>query len=267
MPSRDGHLGGVAHFERPAMITVDHDVVRATTDLDSDRLVRELESCRNPQSPYCVSRSAVVSGLIMETLPSARQQCYGTRWSRRANGLPSVFTRRPDRRAVHTPRYPLEPAIKIRRSRYKSRSRGATNTRPHQRPVAQSTTTMTAIQTASSSRIPSDDLRWRRSQLIVPHATRQLAYGILTETRGAEVTRRRLSRHLSSDYSAAEHGDQRTGLSPSSWRSRARDGRSGALGYPRTRISESRSSTSDRGAPLRWDQVAVGSRPAGIAGG
>jgi hypothetical protein len=53
--------------------------------------------------------------------------------------------------------YRLESAVKIRRSKYKSRIRGATNTRPHQRPVAQSTTTTTAIQMASSSRITSDD--------------------------------------------------------------------------------------------------------------
>ena len=62
--------------------------------------------------------------------------------------------------------YRLEPAAKIRRSRYRSSTRGTTNTRPHQRPVAQSTTTMTVIQTASSSRITSDDFRCRRSQFI-----------------------------------------------------------------------------------------------------
>ncbi len=66
-----------------------------------------------------------------------------------------------------TPRYRPEPAAKIRRSRYKSTSRGTTNTRPHQRPVAQSTTTTAVIQTASSSRITSDDFRCRRSQFIV----------------------------------------------------------------------------------------------------
>ena len=65
------------------------------------------------------------------------------------------------------PLYRPEPATKIRRSRYKSRTRGTTNTRPHHRPVAQSTTTTTAIQTASSSRITSDDFRCRRSQFIV----------------------------------------------------------------------------------------------------
>ena len=63
--------------------------------------------------------------------------------------------------------YRLEPAAKIRRSRYKSRTRGTTNTTPHQRPVAQSTTTTTVIQMASSSRITSDDFRCRRSQFIL----------------------------------------------------------------------------------------------------
>ena len=61
----------------------------------------------------------------------------------------------------------FEPAERIRRSRYRSKTRGTTNARPHQRPVAQSTTTMTAIQTASSSRITSEDFRCRRSQFIV----------------------------------------------------------------------------------------------------
>jgi hypothetical protein len=56
-----------------------------------------------------------------------------------------------------TRRYRPEPAAKIRWSRYRSRTSGATNTKPHQRPVAQSTTTTAAIQTASSSRITSDD--------------------------------------------------------------------------------------------------------------
>jgi hypothetical protein len=76
-----------------------------------------------------------------------------------------------------TPRYRLEPAAKIPRSRYKSRTRGTTNTRPHQRPVAQSTTTMTAIQTARSSRITTDDFRCRRSQFIVVQRYDQSASG------------------------------------------------------------------------------------------
>jgi hypothetical protein len=81
---------------------------------------------------------------------------------------------RPDRRVLRTPRYRLEPAAKIRPSRYKSRTRGMTNTRPHQRPVAQRTTTITAIQTASSSRITSDDFLCRRSQFTVVQCYRPL---------------------------------------------------------------------------------------------
>ncbi|MGH7692902.1 MAG: hypothetical protein ACREOA_09350, partial [Candidatus Dormibacteria bacterium] len=65
----------------------------------------------------------------------------------------------PDRRALRTPRYRAGPGTKIRRTKYKSRIRGMVKTRPHQRPVAQSTTMMTAIQIASSSRITSDDFR------------------------------------------------------------------------------------------------------------
>jgi hypothetical protein len=44
--------------------------------------------------------------------------------------------------------------------------------------VAQSRTTMTAIQTASSSRITSDDFRCVRSQFIVVLRYDQLAFGI-----------------------------------------------------------------------------------------
>ena len=58
-------------------------------------------------------------------------------------------------------------AAKIRRIRYRSRTKGRTNTKPHQRPVAQSTTMTAAIQIASSSRITSDDFRCRRSHVIV----------------------------------------------------------------------------------------------------
>ncbi len=88
----------------------------------------------------------------------------------------------PDRRALRTPRYWLEPAANIRRSRYKSKTRGTTNTRPHQRPVAQSTTTTTMIQMASSSRITSDDFRCRKSEFTVV-----LGYGRRPRLREPEV--------------------------------------------------------------------------------
>jgi hypothetical protein len=50
-----------------------------------------------------------------------------------------------------------------------STTRGMTKTKPHQRPVAHSATTTTAIQTASSSRSTSDDFRCRRSQFVRSH--------------------------------------------------------------------------------------------------
>jgi hypothetical protein len=70
-------------------------------------------------------------------------------------------------RPVTSRLYWPEPAANIRRSKYKSKARGTTKTTPHQRPVAQSTTTTTVIQTASSSRITTDAFRCRRSQFMV----------------------------------------------------------------------------------------------------
>lgn len=78
--------------------------------------------------------------------------------------------------ATAAPRYRPEPASKIRRSRYRSRTNGATNARPHQRPMAQSTTMTMVIQTASSSRIASADFRCRRSQFIVAARYSQPAF-------------------------------------------------------------------------------------------
>ena len=60
----------------------------------------------------------------------------------------------------------------------KVRFRSPEVTRPHQRPVAESTTTMTAIQTASNRRITSDDFRCRRSQFTVVLPYDQQASGI-----------------------------------------------------------------------------------------
>ena len=51
-----------------------------------------------------------------------------------------------------------------------------TNTRPHQCPVAQSTTTTAAIQIASISLITRDDFRCRRSQFIVVSCYDQLPF-------------------------------------------------------------------------------------------
>jgi hypothetical protein len=43
----DRHLDRVVHFDRPDPITVDHDIVRATTDLRSDCLMRQLQRRRH----------------------------------------------------------------------------------------------------------------------------------------------------------------------------------------------------------------------------
>ena len=71
-----------------------------------------------------------------------------------------------------TPRYRPESAVRMRRIRYTSRRRGRMNTRPHQCPVAQSTTTMAVIHTPSSSRITSAAFWCRRSHLIVSRLPR-----------------------------------------------------------------------------------------------
>jgi hypothetical protein len=48
MTSRlDWYLDSVIHVDRPVPLTIDHDVVRATTDLRSDCLVRQLQRCRH----------------------------------------------------------------------------------------------------------------------------------------------------------------------------------------------------------------------------
>ena len=48
MTSRlDWYVDRVIHFDRPVPLTIDHDIVRATTDLRSDCLVRQLQHCRH----------------------------------------------------------------------------------------------------------------------------------------------------------------------------------------------------------------------------
>jgi hypothetical protein len=41
----DWYLDRVVHFERSGTLTVNHDVVRATSDLDSDSFMRQLQRC------------------------------------------------------------------------------------------------------------------------------------------------------------------------------------------------------------------------------
>src|ERR1700719_3710304 len=49
MTSRlDWYLDRVVHFDRSDPLTVDHHIVRATTDLRSDCLMRQLQRCRHP---------------------------------------------------------------------------------------------------------------------------------------------------------------------------------------------------------------------------
>jgi hypothetical protein len=51
----DWYLDRGVHFERSGTLTINRDVVRATTDLRSDGFVRQLESCRHLQSLFFVS--------------------------------------------------------------------------------------------------------------------------------------------------------------------------------------------------------------------
>src|SRR5450631_1207750 len=41
----DWHLDRVVHFERSGTLTINHDVVRGTSDLDSDCFMRQLQRC------------------------------------------------------------------------------------------------------------------------------------------------------------------------------------------------------------------------------
>ena len=52
----DWYLDRVVHFERSSTLTVNHDVVRATSDLDSDCLMRQLQGCCQLRSPLSVGR-------------------------------------------------------------------------------------------------------------------------------------------------------------------------------------------------------------------
>src|ERR1039458_10067182 len=103
MSSFDWYLDRVVHFDRPDTLTVDHDIERATTDLHSDRFVRQLESCRHLQSPFCVSRSAGplicfhcvtrhLSGAVPRGSPSSPGRWDGLRTRLRAR---AYFAKRP----------------------------------------------------------------------------------------------------------------------------------------------------------------------------
>jgi hypothetical protein len=52
----DWYLDRVVHFERSGTLTVNHDVVRATSDFDSDCFMRHLQGCCQLRSPLSVVR-------------------------------------------------------------------------------------------------------------------------------------------------------------------------------------------------------------------
>jgi hypothetical protein len=47
MSGLDWYLDRVVHFDRPGLLTVDHGLVRAATDLRPDRLMRQLQHRRH----------------------------------------------------------------------------------------------------------------------------------------------------------------------------------------------------------------------------
>jgi hypothetical protein len=53
----DWYLDRVVHFDRSGTLTVNHDVVRATSYLSSDCFVRHLEGCCHLRSPLSVGLS------------------------------------------------------------------------------------------------------------------------------------------------------------------------------------------------------------------
>ncbi len=59
MSISDWNLDRVIHVARPDTLTVDYNIERATTDLRSDRLMRQLESCRHLQSPFCMASNMI----------------------------------------------------------------------------------------------------------------------------------------------------------------------------------------------------------------
>ncbi len=78
----DWYLDRVVHVDRTGTLTVDHDVVRATSNLDSDCFVRQLQCCRHRRSPMSVGRATTPS-----SAPEAVSACRpGGRASQRQNG-------------------------------------------------------------------------------------------------------------------------------------------------------------------------------------
>src|ERR1035437_1793252 len=57
----DWYLDRVVHLERSGTLTVNHDVVRATSDLDPDCFMRHLQGCCHLRSPLSVGRATAPS--------------------------------------------------------------------------------------------------------------------------------------------------------------------------------------------------------------
>src|ERR1035437_3517551 len=57
----DWYLDRVVHLERSGTLIVNHDVVRATSDLDSDCFMRHLQGCCHLRSPLSVGRATAPS--------------------------------------------------------------------------------------------------------------------------------------------------------------------------------------------------------------
>jgi len=68
----DWYLDRVVHFERSGTLTVNHDVVRATSDLGSDCFMRHLQGCCHLRSPLSVGRATAPSS-SPERVPAHRQ--------------------------------------------------------------------------------------------------------------------------------------------------------------------------------------------------
>ena len=61
MSGFDWYLDCVVHFQRSGTLTVNHDVVGATSDLDSDCFMRHLQDCWHLRSPLSVGRATAPS--------------------------------------------------------------------------------------------------------------------------------------------------------------------------------------------------------------
>src|SRR5450759_483122 len=81
----DWYLDRVVHLERSGTLTVNHDVVRATSDLDSDCFMRHLQRCCHLRSPLSVGRA---------TAPSSSPERVSAHRQVRSTCLPDSFDSR-----------------------------------------------------------------------------------------------------------------------------------------------------------------------------